>query len=199
MAGKYCLLHPRSPKEAVAELGNCAKSGFQHFNHSLESNRKNCKCKELSSRDDDCKCSCWHPSSVLCAAWQGHLAQVFLRVVGGPQHGGLPLDRHQAGIRENFSVPLDPQVQCCELLWVTFAQERGCSSWIWTLKSFQWTHSYFLSVLLPAWMFVSCCQQSLAESGECLVLGKSALRNWEGLLPYRIIFRCWPANWPSTS
>lgn len=68
----------------------------------------------LSSRDDDCKCSCRHPFSVLCAAWQGHLPQVFLRVVG---------ERHRAGIRENFSVPLVPQVQCCELLWITIAQD----------------------------------------------------------------------------
>lgn len=33
----------------------------------------------LSLGDDDCKCSCRHPSSVLCAAWQGHLAQVFFK------------------------------------------------------------------------------------------------------------------------
>ena len=91
----------------------------------------------LSSRDDDCKCSCRHPSSVLCAAWQRHLAHVFLRVVGGSQHGGLPLKRHQTGIRGNFPVPLVPQLQCCELLWITFAQERGRSGWIWMLVSFQ--------------------------------------------------------------
>lgn len=40
----------------------------------------------------------------------------------GSQDGSLSLERHQAGIRDDFSVPLVPQVQCCELLWITFAR-----------------------------------------------------------------------------
>lgn len=147
----------------------------------------------LSSRDDHCKCSCQHPSSMLCAAWQGHLAQVFLRMVGRIQHGGLPLDRQKTAIGENFSFPVVSQVQCCELLWITFAQERGCR--LWTLMSCQWTLSYLLSRATC----LGACSSSAGSAGECLVTGRTALRNWGGLLLYSIVFRCWHANWPSPS
>lgn len=43
-----------------------------------------------------------------------------------------------------FFFPSSPtEVQCCELLWITFAQERGCR--LWTLMSCPWTLSYLPS------------------------------------------------------
>lgn len=50
-----------------------------------------------------------------CCVQPGKDTGLFLKVVGGSQHGSLPLERRQ-GIRDDFSVTLAPQVQYCELL-----------------------------------------------------------------------------------
>jgi len=48
----------------MAELGNGAKSGLQAVTIVQNQIRKPASIGMLSLRDDDCKCSCRHPSTV---------------------------------------------------------------------------------------------------------------------------------------